>query len=155
MKPLHDTLIALLLLLATHAQAADTDDFPGIRALMTDAQFRAAGLEKLSREELEALDDWLIGYTVGEAEVVRATSEEVKEAEEAFEVTASIKPPFDGWDGETVFYLDNGQVWKQRVQGRYQYDGDDTRVVIRKGLFGFKVMELVATGQAIGVTRIR
>lgn len=131
------------------------DDFPGVRALMTPEEYRATGLEKLSEDELEALDAWLIRYTIGESEVIRNTSEEVKEVEDAYEITASIKPPFKGWKGDTIFYLDNGQVWQQRVDGRYQYSGDDTRVVLKKNFLGMHVMELLATGKAVGVKRIR
>ncbi len=144
-----------LILISFSAVSADKDDFPGVRTLMTPEQFNAAGLDKLSDEELEALDDWLIRYTVGEAETVRQTSTEVKEVEEEFEITASIKQPFKGWKGDTVFYLDNGQIWKQRVDGRYQYSGEDTRVVIYKGFFGNYNMKLVAAGKAIGVKRIK
>ncbi len=142
-------------LCATPLFAGDKDDFPGVRSLMTPEQFRAAGLDKLTPEQIEALDDWLIRYTVGEAETVRATSEEVKEVEEEFEVTARIKQPFKGWTGDTVFYLDNGQIWKQRVDGRYQYSGDDTRVSISKGLFGNHNMKLLAAGKSIGVKRVK
>lgn len=149
------TLFLLLAFCAAPLFAAETDDFPGVRSLMTPEQFKAAGLDKLTPEQIEALDDWLIRYTVGEAETVRATSEEVKEVAEEFEVTASIKPPFKGWTGDTVFYLDNGQIWKQRVDGRYQYSGDDTRVSITKGFFGNYNMKLLSAGKSIGVKRVK
>ena len=143
--------LALLTSLAAQAE----DDFPGVEALMGAEQFKRTGLNKLSDSELEALDEWLLRYTAGEAEEVKAASEEVKKVEKTLEVTASVKQPFTGWKGETVFYLDNGQVWQQRVQGRYQYAGEDTRVVIRKGLFGFYNMKLIAVDKSIGVKRIR
>ena len=147
---------ALVLTLTCSRVFADgSDDFPGVRALMTPEQFNEAGLDKLSEDEIEALDSWLIGYTVGEAAVIRGTSEEVREADEKQVITANIKQPFKGWTGETVFYLDNDQIWKQRVDGRFQYSGADTRVEIKKGLFGNYNMKLLATGKAIGVTRVR
>ncbi|MEE4659024.1 MAG: hypothetical protein V2J89_01065 [Halieaceae bacterium] len=150
---LHVFLFTVSVAIALPALAED--DFPGIQVLMGERTFRDAGLEKLSPDELEALDAWLVRYTAGEAEVVRESSEEVKKVEKALEITASIKPPFSGWSGDTVFYLDNGQVWKQRVDGRYQFSGEDTRVIIRKGLFGFYNLELVAAGKRIGVERVR
>ena len=56
--------------------------------------------------------------------------------------------------GKTVFTLDNGQRWRQRLEGRYSYNGENTEVVIQKNFFGFYRMTLVSTGAAVGVSRI-
>jgi hypothetical protein len=150
-------LFALLAMpLATIAPAKDrADDFPGVKGLMTAAEFEAAGLDKLSQEELEALDAWLIRYTVDDAEVVRETSDTVREAEEEFSIEAMVQEPFDGWNGDTVFRLDNGQVWRQRVPGRYYYTGNDRRVVIKRNFLGLHVLKLLDADRSIGVTRVR
>ncbi len=147
-------LLSTVFAFATTPSYAD-DDFPGIEKLMGDQTFEDAGLNKLNDKELRALDAWLLRYTAGEAEVVRVQSEEVKDFEKTITITANIKQPFKGWSGDTVFYLDNGQVWKQRVDGRYQYSGDDTRVVIKKNFFGQHVMRLIGANRAIGVTLVR
>lgn len=149
-------LIALtLLLLSATTSAQEPGSFPGVEGLMSVTEYKAAGLDKLSPEELKALDQWLIHYTAWEASTMRATSEEVKEAEKAFELTSTIKQPFTGWSGKTYFYFDNGQVWQQRSSGRYYHKGDDTAVSVRKNMLGFYVMELQATGKEIGVKRIK
>ena len=70
-------------------------------------------------------------------------------------MTAHIKQPFEGWTGKSVFYLDNGEIWKQRQGGKYRYTGQDTAVVIDANLFGFHVMTLTATGKTVGVKRIK
>jgi len=36
-------------------------------------------------------------------------------------IEASISGEFHGWDGETIFKLDNGQIWQQ---AEYDYDYD-------------------------------
>lgn len=131
------------------------EDFPGVRQLMSEQQFREAGLHKLSDAEREALDRWLLGYTVGDAQELRRSNEAVQEAEEAVRIAARIKPPFRGWDGDTVFALDNGQVWRQRLRGRYFHRGDDTSVVISKNLFGFWEMTVTSSGRTVGVTRVK
>lgn len=147
------TALAVALVLAPSSVFAE--DFPGVRQLMSEQQFREAGLHKLSDAEREALDRWLLDYTVGDAQELRRSNEAVQEAEEAVRIEASIKPPFRGWDGNTVFSLDNGQVWRQRLRGRYFHRGDDTSVVISKNLFGFWEMTMTSSGRTVGVTRVK
>ena len=143
------------------AGAADTvgldkqKDFPGIQKLMTSEEFARAGLDRLSPEQVRALDDWLVRYTAGEAYVVQTTSEEVRAAVPEFRLEARIVPPFSGWSGQTLFRLDNGQVWRQRIKGRYMFSGDDTRVVITRNLLGFYNMTLVSSGRSVGVEPVR
>jgi hypothetical protein len=147
--------------LSATAGAADTGstakqkDFPGIQKLMTGEEFARAGLDKLTPEQVRALDDWLVRYTAGEAYVVQTTSEQVRAAVPEFRLEARIVPPFSGWSGQTLFRLDNGQVWRQRIKGRYMFSGDDTRVVITRNLLGFYNMTLVSSGRAVGVEPVR
>jgi hypothetical protein len=71
------------------------------------------------------------------------------------ELRAKVLPPFKGWDGKTVFRLDNGQVWQQRRSGRYTYRGEDSSVVITKNSFGFYDMQLLEADRSVGVKRIK
>jgi hypothetical protein len=151
---LHVFLWSLVLALSGPAQA--DDEFPGIRRLMSDADFEATGLEKLSPEELKALDAWLLRYTAGDAELLQETNSEVRKAQEDFEVVSRIKGDFDGWSGETVFTLENGQVWEQRLNGRYRYEGPpNPEVRISRNWLGFFRLTLVAEGRSVGVTQRR
>jgi hypothetical protein len=68
---------------------------------------------------------------------------------------ASVLQPFRGWDGKTVFHLDNGQVWQQRRSGRFTYRGDDTRVVITKNSWGFYELRLIDADRSVGVKRLK
>lgn len=145
---------ALLLITFSLTSTAADQPFPGIKVLMSEDEYRAAGMDKLSDAERTALDAWLISYTVGEAPVLRKNNPEVREAEKSLKIEASIKQPFNGWSGKTVFSLDNGQRWRQRLEGRYSYNGENTEVVIQKNFFGFYKMTLVSTGAAVGVSRI-
>lgn len=135
--------------------SALAEDFPGVQQLMSEQQFRKAGLHKLSEAEREALDHWLLTYTVGDAQALRRSNEAVQEAEESVRIKASIKPPFHGWDGNTVFHLDNGQVWRQRLRGHYAHHHEDSAVVISKNFLGFWEMRVTSSGKTVGVTRIK
>ena len=148
-------LASLLLLASAYTTAADSGEFPGVKGLMSAQEYEDAGMDKLSEEEREALDQWLIRYTAWQAPQIRKSVEEVKEVEKDFELNASIKQPFKGWSDGTYFYLDNGQVWQQRNSARYHYSGEDTRITIRKNALGFYVMEHLATGKKIGVKQVR
>ncbi|MDO8860220.1 hypothetical protein Q6D67_00785 [Haliea sp. E1-2-M8] len=146
---------ALLCAVFTTAPALAAEDFPGVEKLMSAEQFEAAGLHKLTPAEREALDRWLLSYTAEEAPEMLRSNPEVRAAEESIRIEARINPPFEGWSGDTLFYLDNGQVWRQRLRGRYFHRGDDTAVVIEKNLLGFYKMTVTASGKSIGVTRLR
>ena len=159
---------------------------PRITDLMTAEQYQRTGLDKLSEEELEALDSWLREHadelnrdtdatpaaqgataTVkgrAPAPAVATTPPPVavdenfglpEPVEEAAVLHAEVLPPFRGWSGKTVFQLDNGQVWKQRVSGKFTYSGDDRRVVISKNSWGFYVMRLVDADRSVGVKRLK
>jgi hypothetical protein len=148
-------LLLLLPILSVAVSAADTESFPGVKNLMKADEYKAAGLDRLTPKERDVLNQWLIKYTAFEAPVILRTNKEVKEVEKQFELTARIKQPFTGWSGKTVFYLDNGEIWQQRLTGRYSYSKDDTAVLIDKNFMGFHVMTLISTGQSIGVKRIK
>jgi hypothetical protein len=142
---------------AAYMRAADGDGedaFLGIERLMTAEEFRDAGLTKLTEDEKAALDQWLIRYTAGEAEMLQSTSEVVQEAKKDLSVESRITGDFTGWTGETYFELENGQLWQQRLSGRYRYEGPaNPRVRIERNWLGFYRMTLVDTGRSIGVSR--
>lgn len=144
--------VCLVTLTSISSHAAD--DFPGIEKLMTHEQFQQAGLKKLSAKEVAELNKWLTSYTANEAPQLMQTSTSVRQAEQA--VNASqIDGGFKGWTGNTVFRLKNGQVWRQRIGGRYWYKAQNPAVEIEKNVMGFYQMKVVATGKAVGVSRVR
>ena len=161
-------LLSLLLLLAV--STATGKDFPGVEALMSEEEFAAAGLNKLTAEEREALNSWLLKYTTDDVPVLVKEVPELKEAvalqqavapkpvpepETDQPIVSSIVGKFKGWTGKTVFKLENGQVWKQRQSGRYLKKLENPKVEISKNMLGFYMMEILETGKRIGVKRIR
>jgi hypothetical protein len=68
---------------------------------------------------------------------------------------ANIEGHFRGWSGKTMFQLDNGQVWRQRVSGRFHYTGDARQVSIGKNRMGFFEMRLIDVDRKIGVSRVK
>lgn len=77
-----------------------------VKELMTPSEFKSCGLEKLSREELARLDSWLRFYTL---RFIRAFARE----RSPDVIESRIEGEFEGWDGDTIFELENGQIWQQ------------------------------------------
>lgn len=130
---------------------------PDVRALMTADEFNAAGLERLSPSELEALNRWLLRYTGKQASELRQHSEIVKEEVQKVEqegIRTRIAGEFHGWDGDTLFRLENGQVWKQRLPGKWYYRANAPEVELSKNLMGYWMLRVVDADRAVGVTRI-
>lgn len=138
------------------AAAGQDGSFPGIEALMSPAEYQAAGLEKLTPREREALDQWLIRYTAEDAPVLMRSDEQVKKAAQEQEILSTIVSPFKGWSGNTKFTLANGQVWQQRREGNYAYTGAAIAPEIRitRNFLGFYSMELLETGARVLVKRV-
>jgi hypothetical protein len=70
-------------------------------------------------------------------------------------IESRIAGEFEGWRGDTIFVLDNGQVWRQRQNGKYFYNKTDPEIVISRNILGFFVLEVVESGKSVGVKRLR
>lgn len=80
---------------------------------------------------------------------------EQEKAQQALEaVTANVVGGFQGWTGDTVFQLDNGQVWQQAGSGRYEYSGEDRPVVIERGFLNSFSLKPRGLNRTVRVKRI-
>lgn len=81
-----------------------------IEKLMSSSEFKVCGLNKLSKIELGKLNEWLLSYTMAFGSVL--SSPDV--------IECCIEGDFEGWEGDTIFILTNGQIWQQ-VSYDYEY----------------------------------
>ncbi|HEX5960148.1 MAG TPA: hypothetical protein VFY97_02750 [Rhodanobacteraceae bacterium] len=130
--------------------------FSSLEERMSAADFKAAGLDKLSPQELQFLDDWL--RTHGQAGTLSAGSQPVfhpdNQPRDKFD--AHLTGHFNGWTGQTLFHLDNGQVWKQAEQGSYTCpDVDNPRVTIKPMILGSWLMYVQYCDQSVRVERVQ
>ncbi|HYK90822.1 MAG TPA: hypothetical protein VE398_18760 [Acidobacteriota bacterium] len=65
-----------------------------------------------------------------------------------------IAGSFDGWSGETVFKLRNGQVWQQSSEAVTRHSADMPGVLIYRSGIGYK-MKVDGIDQTISVKRVR
>jgi hypothetical protein len=69
-------------------------------------------------------------------------------------IESKIDGNFDGWDGETIFRLTNGQIWQQTEFGFNYHFAFMPRVLIFRSGNGFK-MQVDGVNKTIGVVQIR
>ncbi len=144
---------SLGLLRAARAQAPDPNapkplaDNVSLKDLMTPEEFKAAGLKKLSAEELQRLERFLQGYRE------RAVQQEVKATEERVNppprrdrstaqnvIEGHIQGHFAGLTGRTRVVLDNGSIWQQiDTAQKFVASLDDPDVVLVRTVFGYKM----------------
>jgi len=70
---------------------------------MSASELKKAGLQKLSNDELEALNKWLYAYSL---RLLNSVDRDGSPTASALE--SRIDGEFDGWSGQTIFKLDNG-----------------------------------------------
>ena len=136
--------IAFVCAFSLIATAAIAKEFSSVEEQMSSRDFKAAGLEKLSPEELAALNAWIrsnpstsgagVAYNRSADDLVRIGFEDSGAREV---VTSNIIGEFKGFRGGTTFQLENGQTW-QVVEG--ELGGikamTNPKVTIRPGLIG-------------------
>ena len=69
-------------------------------------------------------------------------------------IESYIKGEFEGWDGETVFFLDNGQIWQQAAYSyHYHYAYRPKVLIVRSGALSKMIVEGVS--ESVTVQRIK
>ncbi len=149
---------ALTLSLALSATIAVAQTQPTLEERMSQTDFRAAGLDQLSPEQLKYLNEWLRTHPSGTTQVVTPSGQPVfypdSTARETIET--HIDGVFTGWRGKTVFKLDNGQEWRQAESGAYDAGKfENPAVRIKPMLLGSWLMYVEGCGCSVRVQRIK
>lgn len=113
-------LLKLLLaaVLALAIPLAQATEFSSLEERMSGDEFSAAGLERLSPQELARLNDWLraqwpqaaVAATPYPAEADTRGLSQPSASRDA--IISQIEGEFTGWDSRSVFRLANGMVWE-------------------------------------------
>ena len=140
---------ALLAVLLTMPQAFAQQAGERIEQQMTPAQFKAAGLDQLSTEQLQNLNAWLNRTLV--AETTKAASEATRQVmQDAGDkprgildsssdepVSGQLQGEFHGFAKGRQYQLDNGQVWRQTdTSSLVGVHLDNPEVTIKPSLIG-------------------
>lgn len=115
-----------------------------LRQWMSEDEFQAAGLKKLSAEELSSLDRFLRGMR---AQAEKAAVEKVipppspRRSSNQPLIESAIVGPFEGLKGRSRWLLKNGQVWQQSNAGEhFSARAESPGVVLLRTDFGNKMI---------------
>jgi len=139
--------LSLLLILGSVAGVCLAQENSGtsIQQMMTPEEFKAAGLDKLSSEELQKLDAWLQGYrqtTEKKAGEVAEKKASERTAKTKLDMLVSrVDGSFEGLKGRTVIKLEDGTAWKQaNAEDRFRPTvTDHPGAVVSHTIFGYKM----------------
>jgi hypothetical protein len=144
-------LLVTLVTLAGVASRPAYGQTPQIDQLMSAAEFRQAGLAKLTPEELGNLSAWLAKYS---RTLVQASSSSVVEGTTPATIESRIDGDFNGWEGETIFKLQNGQIWQQASYAYNYHYAYAPKVLIYRSGPGY-MMRVDGIDRAIAVKRLK
>src|SRR6266567_553923 len=127
----------LILTSVVPVRAAQEEAAGSIHDMMTPEEFRAAGLNKLSAEELQKLDAWLQGYRQVAEKKATARAERTK----LDLLVSRVDGSFNGLTGGTVIRLEDGTAWKQANADDHFRPRvtDHPGAVVVHTLFGYKM----------------
>lgn len=152
-----------LLVLFTSLSLFAAEGFSSLEEQMSGKEFIATGLNKLSPAELDALNGWIRRHSVAtldtpksapaaaatattaSANPTTAASEskdmrglKSKDDEDYEPIVSRLIGSTRGWDGQTIFKLENGMIWAQADKDKH-YLGkavENQEVVIEQSMFG-------------------
>lgn len=162
-------LLLLALLIAAAAVWAQSATFSSLEERMTAKEFRDAGLDQLSPEQLATLNAWIernvrladpaVAAAVASGQAAPAAPAPADmtgfENRDRNEVVSRIVGPFKGWFGKTEFELENGQVWQQVEDDRFPFNAESPGVTIVPGAFGSWRLKVEGSNRTTLVKRIR
>jgi hypothetical protein len=155
MRPISS--LALLMLTAATVASAQAPS-PTLEERMSRAEFHAAGLDKLSPQELQQLNGWIDAHGGSTVKYVSSSGAPVfyTDSGERPTIEQHMVGNFTGWRGHTIFKLDNDQEWQQAESGVYNAGNiPNPAVKIKPMLLGSWLMYVEACGCNLRVKRIK
>ena len=112
------SLCTFLAFLCVIAQAQTTDFALKIEQLMTPQELKETGVAGLTDIQRHALNVWLNRYSrnllqLAARDATEAPPQSTVQSRCSPAVESTLAGNFEGWSGETIFKLDNGQIWEQ------------------------------------------
>jgi hypothetical protein len=163
-------ILATLILLIVSFSLLAAEGFSSLEEQMTGREFDTAGLNKLSPQELDALNAWIRKHslatlaTTSSSKAATAAPEDDRglkkdkkdEDDEKSTITSKLVGKFTGWDGQTVFKLENGMIWAQASKKKfYTEEIKNPEVVIKRGMFGSWHLQVEGVDKDVKVKRIQ
>jgi hypothetical protein len=150
-------IVVALVLISLAGGTALAQQFSTLEERMTYAEFQAAGLEKLTPEELAALNSWLAGKSSIAATPSVDTRGFDSRTNEDGAVVSSVKGPFNGWKGKgDRIMLTNGQIWEiTDSSSRLSVSLQDPTVIVEPGILNSWYLKVDGYNTRARVKRIK
>ena len=133
--------LCVIFAFAQPLRAAREEASGGIQQMMTPEEFKAAGLNKLSPEELQKLDAWMQGYRQVAEQAGEKKGTARAERTKMDLIVSRVDGQFNGLTGRTIIRLEDGTVWRQaNADDRYRpKNTDHPAAAVIHGVFGYKM----------------
>ncbi|HEV1287972.1 MAG TPA: hypothetical protein VNU44_21790 [Bryobacteraceae bacterium] len=117
------------------------------------SDFKEAGLQKLSPEEIRSLNAWPSQYAVL---VYNAATKDAGANPTPSEsvIETRMDGDFEGWSGDTIFKLANGQIWQQASYSYTYHYAYRPKVLIYKSGSTYR-MKVEGVDSDIAVKRLK
>ena len=162
--------LIFLLAMTAGVTALAATEFSSLEEQMTGKEFMGAGLGKLTPEELETLNGWIRSHSLGSLDSPESTGNVVeaddnqdrrglaaeKSDDDDAPIESRIIGKFSGWDGQTVFKLENGMIWVQDDKDKfYIKEVENPKVTVKPGLFSAWYLSVEGYSSKCNVRRIQ
>ena len=161
--------VSLAVCLALAAPMVFAQQFSSVEERMSSSDFKAAGLDKLSPEELARLNAFIRGEV--DKGAAQAHEQGIREQDrteasrmgfkdfrgEMGEIESSIPGTFTGWEDGSTFTLANGQIWRV-VDARSPLEGIKVKnpvVHIRPGFMDSWILSVEGYNKTAKVERVQ
>ncbi len=151
-------LFAALLLVPAAVLSVHAQQVAPLQQRMGADEFKAAGLDKLTPQELTRLEQWLASHNKPAVKMVDASGEPVFYASDKKRETvrAHLVGSFDGWHGSDQVTLDNGQQWRQVGTDKPMcMRAEKPAVKVRPSLMGNWLMHVDGCNDSVHVRRVK
>lgn len=155
-------LLLSLAALTTGADALAAGDFSTLEERMTDEEFRAAGLDRLSAEELASLNAWLARRNLSTRPAPAGGTQGFKpdglfgDSGDRSRVVSRATSSQDEIGVGSVIALENGQSWRI-TDGNLSLSGGlaGRTVTVEPAMMGSWLLKVEGYNRALRATRVR
>jgi len=161
-------LFLTIVILALSSSASGQQPFSSVEEQMTGAEYKAAGLDKLTPEELAALNNWVRAHSLATLDAPamgtpatgggdsRGFEDQQISSMDRTTITSKLVGKFKGWDGQATFKLENGMIWQQSDKDKFYIKEIENPVVtIEPGAFGTWKLSVEGYSSKCKVERIQ
>jgi hypothetical protein len=158
MKPAYSVALLLAFILATGSAQTPTIQLT-MEQVMTEKEIHETGVSTLTVTQRRALDVWLTSYTTRVLNAaLNSDANDSKPSHERSSCSPAIETriagDIEGWEGETVFKLDNGQIWEQAAYAYTYFYAFRPEVTIYQTSLGCR-MKVEDEDETVLVRRIK